>query len=135
MSVLEKHYTIYNDWEGNSYLGIELDWDYERCKVHLSMILYVKEALIRFNHSIPLRPQDQQHPHIKPKYSQKVQYTEEEDASIPLTAAKTKLVQELLGVFLYYDRATESTMLTALDTIATQQYAPTENTIRKVQQF
>ena len=92
MTVLEKHYTINHYWEGNRYLGINLDWDYERRKVHLSMILYVKEALIRFNYAVPCRPYDQPHPHIKPKYGKKVQYTKEEDTSPPLTATKRKLV-------------------------------------------
>ena len=119
MAVPKKHYIISNDWSGKCYLEIELDWDYERRKVHLYMIFYVKEALIRFNHAVPPRPQDQPHPHIKPNHGQKVQYTKEEDSSPPLTAAKKILVQELLGVFLYYSRVIDITMLTALSTIAT----------------
>ena len=42
MGVLRKFYTISYDWKGTSYLGINLDWDYELCKVHLYMINYVK---------------------------------------------------------------------------------------------
>ena len=64
-----------------------------------------------------------------------MQYTKEEDSSHPLTAAKKKLVQEVLGVFLYYGRAIDSTTLTALVTLATQQAAPTENTMKNVHQF
>ena len=71
----------------------------------------------------------------KPKYGKTVQYIEEEDSSPPITAAKNKLVQELLGVFLYYGRAIDSTILTALGSITTQQVAPTENTMRKIHQF
>ena len=37
--------------------------------------------------------------------------------------------------FLYYARAVDATMLTALGSIATQQANPTENTMTKVQQF
>ena len=77
MAVLENHYTISHYLEGKRYLGIDLDWDYERQKVHLSMLLYVKEALIQFNHALPRGPHDHPHPHIKPKYGQKVQYIEE----------------------------------------------------------
>ena len=47
------------------------------------MPLYVKEALIRLNNAVPRRPQYQPHPHINPNYSQKVQYTKEEDSSPP----------------------------------------------------
>ena len=93
MDVLKEHYTIYHDWKGKRYLGIDLDWDYARRKVHLSMLLYVKEDFIRFNHVMPRHPQDQPHLHIKPKYGQTVQYIEEEYSSPPLNDAKKKLVQ------------------------------------------
>ena len=86
MAVLQKHYTISHDWTGKRYLGIDLDWDYEHRKVHLSMLLYVKEALIRFNHAMPKRPQDHPHPHIKPKYGQRAQYTKDEENSPPSMA-------------------------------------------------
>ena len=135
MTSLEQNYTISHDWKGKRYLGIDLDWDYNERKVHLSMMKYVKEALIRFNHAVPFRPQYQPHPHIKLKYGQKMQYTEEEDTSPPLTAANKKLVQEVLGVFLYYGRAIDITMITALGTLATQKSAPTETTLRNFHNF
>ena len=75
MGVLEEHYTISHGWKGKLYLGIDLDWDYAGRKVNLSILLYVKEVLIRFNHAMPRRLQDQPQPHIKPKYVQIVQYT------------------------------------------------------------
>ncbi|KAL7525681.1 hypothetical protein ACHAXR_001112 [Thalassiosira sp. AJA248-18] len=34
---LEGHYKVTNDWTGNRYIGISLDWDYKRRQVHLSM--------------------------------------------------------------------------------------------------
>ena len=83
---------------------------------------------------MPRLPQYQPHPHTNPKYIQKVQYNKEEDASPPLTAAKKKLLQEVLGVFIYYGRAIDSTMLTALGIIATQQSALTKNTMQNFHQ-
>ena len=38
MTVLSSHYTISSDWTGSRYLGIDLDWDYEKLEVHLSML-------------------------------------------------------------------------------------------------
>ena len=64
-----------------------------------------------------------------------MQYTEEEDTSPPLTAANNKLVQEVLGVFLYYGQAIDITMITALGTLATQKSAPTETTLRNFHNF
>ena len=51
MTVLSSHYTISSDWTGSHYLVIDLDWDYEKREVHLSMLSYVQDKLTRFNHS------------------------------------------------------------------------------------
>ena len=63
------------------YLGMTLDWDYEKHKVHISILDYIAEALIWFRHNAPQKPQDQPHPHIKSKYGEKVKYSKEEDYS------------------------------------------------------
>ena len=99
------------------------------------MIIHVKEALIQFNHAVPLRHQDQPYPQIKPKYNQKVQYTKEEDSSPLMTAAKKKLIQEVLGLFLYYSHINDSTILTVIGSIDTHQAHPTENTMRNIQEL
>ena len=52
MGVLEEHYTITKDWQGEEYNGIALDWDYAARKVHLSMPEYVKDALVRFAYKL-----------------------------------------------------------------------------------
>ncbi len=36
-SSIEQDYTVTADWTGNQYIGITLDWDYNRQQVHLSM--------------------------------------------------------------------------------------------------
>ena len=45
---LSKHYNISQDWEGKRYLGMTLDWDYEKHEICISMLDYVAEALIHF---------------------------------------------------------------------------------------
>ena len=47
-ATLEQDYKVTNDWTGNRYIGITLDWDYERRQVHLSMPGYVQKALKQF---------------------------------------------------------------------------------------
>jgi hypothetical protein len=46
-----------------------------------------------------------------------------------------EFIQEVISTFLYYAQCVNSTMLVALGSIATQQANPTENTMKKVQQF
>ena len=62
MTVLSSHYTISSDWTGSRYLDIDLDWDYEKRKFHLSMLSYVQDALTRFHSSFPQNPQHQPFP-------------------------------------------------------------------------
>jgi hypothetical protein len=64
-----------------------------------------------------------------------VQYTKPEDTSHRLTPTEKKYIQEVIGVFLYYGRTVDSTMLTALSAIASAQAEPTEETMTHCKQF
>ena len=135
LNCLKKNYDITVDHEGTRYLGMTLEWDYEARKVHLSMPGYVPKALKRFDHQPPTRPQDQPYPHVPPNYGAKVQYAKSADVSPPLTKEGKKYVMQVTGTFLFYARAVDSTMLPALSAIASEQNAPTENTMKRVRQF
>lgn len=106
LSAIEEHYECKADWEGTRYIGLTLDWDYDNREVHISMPGYVAEALERFHHETPKKPQHQPHPHVKPAYGQKIQY-EHVDESEPLSKEEKKFVQQVTGTFLYYARAVD----------------------------
>ncbi len=80
-------------------------------------------------------PQDQLHPHIHKTYGVKVQHAKANDNSPPLNKAGEKIIQEVTGVFLFLAQAVDSTMLTPLSAIASEQAAPTENTMQTCLQF
>ena len=44
-------------------------------------------------------------------------------------------IQEVIGIFLYYARCVDASMLPALGTLATQQANPTRNTMKRIKQF
>ena len=92
------------------------------------MLYYVPKALTRFCHRKPCTPQHQH-------YSTKAQYTESSDTLPALPKEGKKLIQDVIGTFLYYARFTNSTMLVVHGSLATQQVNPTENTMAKVTQF
>ena len=96
---------------------------------------YVQKGMVRFQHPLPKRPQNSPYPFTPPKYGAKVQYAEGEDNSLLLDKEGKKMVQQVSGKFLWYSRAIDSTMLTALSTIASQQGEPTEETMNKVRWF
>jgi hypothetical protein len=114
---------------------MNLDWDYTGQAVHVSMLDYVPEALARFQHKPPRTPQHQPYPHIKPTYGATAQYTKDVDITPLLDKEGQKYMQEVIGTFLYYARCIDSTMLTALGSLATQQANPTTNTKKLVHQF
>ena len=90
---LKEHYEVEEDWEGRRYLGITLDWDYQKREVHLSMPDYVERALVRFYHPTPDKPQHQPHQHAIPTYGATVQYAKLEDTSQRLSPSEKKYIQ------------------------------------------
>ena len=134
LGVLREHYEIDTDESGSKYCGITLDWDYIGKKVHLSMPGYCDDALVRFGHVIRKRT-DQPHKHEVPVYGAKVQYAKNEDTSPPLSKEEKQFIQQVTGVFLFYARAVDSTMLVPLSAIASRQANPTQDTMEKTLQF
>jgi hypothetical protein len=129
ISSLSQDYTINTDWEGMRYLGITLDWDYSQRKVHLSMPGYIENALIRFGHKKPDKPQMQPYPHTTPTYGATIQYAKAVDTSPAVTKAEEKVIRQVIGVLLYYGRAVDSTIITGLSSLAAAQAKPTAQTL------
>jgi hypothetical protein len=79
---------------------------------------YESKALKRFNrggkhaHSLSI--------HTPPQYGVKVQVPTIDDSPL-LDAAGTKFIQEVVGVFLFYARAIDSTMLPAVTALSSEQ--------------
>ena len=133
MAALKEDYAISHDWEGKRYIGLTLDWDYDKRIVMVSMPEYIENALQRVHHLQPKKQHDQPHPHVAPKYGAKEQYTEAEgmDTSPTLEGKGENFVQDVVGTFLYYSRAVNCTMLAAIRSIATQQANLTKNAMKK----
>eukprot|EP00978_Attheya_sp_CCMP212_P014794 scaffold37878_cov107-Attheya_sp.AAC.4 len=106
------------DWDGTNYCGLTLEWDYKARTCDISLPGYVERALHRFQHQPAKRPQHSPHAHQKPIYGAAQQLTIPEDISTPLDSDGILRLQEIVGTFLYYARAVDSTMLVALGSIA-----------------
>ncbi len=48
LKVLNMHYKCSQDWDSKKYLRMDIDWDYKQRKVHVLMLEYVPNALMRF---------------------------------------------------------------------------------------
>jgi hypothetical protein len=121
LTALRALYTITVDEQANKYLGLKLDWESGK-RVSLSLPGYINELLSSLGWSSPKRA------HApacvaelsKRTYTQKGTAQQAEvDSSALLNAKETLFVQTALGGLLYYARAVDSTMLTAINHVAT----------------
>jgi hypothetical protein len=120
------------DREATKYIGLTIKWDYMNQKAHIHMPGYLQKALIRFKHEKPDKIKNSPHPHVIPQYRAKKQYTKDKDVSPPLSKEETKYIQAVAGTLLYYTRAVNTTILTALSLIATEQAKPMQERMKKV---
>ena len=124
---LATKYTITKDWSGASYLGFTIDWDYAAGHVDISMPGYVPKALLTLRHPTPTKPQHSPHRWTAPVYGQKIQLANS-DLSPLLDKAGIKRVQQISGLFLYYSRSCDPTIIVALNEISNCQASPTKHT-------
>ena len=96
------------------------------------MVDYVIMALQKLQHSFPSRPQLAPHKWTELVYDQKRQYAKKADSSPLLDKKGIKREQLTVGIFLYYGRAIDNTVLPALNEISASQATPTKNTNKKI---
>ena len=90
---LEEKYTVTIEWDGKRYIGINLDWDYTRRQVHLSMPGYVKKALKQFDHTLK-KKQYQPYPRVPIKYGAKKEYATQQSTAPLLYKNGKKYIQK-----------------------------------------
>jgi hypothetical protein len=102
---IKEHYNITENWKGDLYSGINLEWNYTARTCRLSMEDYIDTILTKYNHQQPKKP-------VLP-YGAKVQYTDDEDSTPPLNDASVKHVQGIVGALLYYAQVVDNKLLHA----------------------
>jgi hypothetical protein len=117
---LEADYTVSKDWTGGLYCGITLKWNYVSKLVDLSMPGYIKDALHKFQHPLPKRPQHAPHNGTIPAYVQRIQYAPLPDAAPPATAHEITQAQVVVLTLLYNARAEYPTLLVPLSMLDSQ---------------
>ena len=115
---LSKEYKCTVDWDGKIFLGIHLDWNYDKRTVDLSMPNYVTKARHIFNHKMPTTPEHSPHPYTAPRYGKHQQMVDNPTIR-PLTPANRKIIERFVGLFQYYGRTLDGTMLASISSIAT----------------
>ena len=88
----------------------------------------IDTALTKYQHPKPAVPQHAPYKATNIHYGAKVQRSEE-DKSPPLMPDQIKHVQKIVGTLLYYGRAVDSILLTALSAIVARQSNRTHSLI------
>ena len=124
------------DWTSTLYGGITLKWDYLKRTCELSMPRYVQQALNKFQFGLNRtnKATDAPHPYKATK-KQGLPMTQPADDRAKLSPHAIKHLQQIVGTFLFYARAVDPTMLTALSIIATEQSQGTQTTKEKAEHF
>jgi hypothetical protein len=135
LNALKEHYEVTEDWAKKLYCGISLDWNYHNRTVDLSMPGYIANALHKFQHKHPDRPQHAPYPARTPQYGATIQITPEVLDSPSLTPQGSKRIQQVVSALLYYGRAIDGTIMTAIGSLASQQATATEDTEKKLTQL
>lgn len=128
LHAIQQEYIVTTNWSGSVYCGLHLAWNYPARKVTISMPGYIRNALKKFKHSQPAKPEHSPHTCTKPAYGTTVQAPIPDDDSPTLPAADINRIQQIVGTLLYYARAVDPTLLVALNSISAQQSAATRNT-------
>ena len=96
------------------------------------MTKYVKASLKEFQHPTPLKLQDAPQRWNMPIYGAATQYAVPEDNSAPLPPEGITTARKIVGTFLYYALAVDSTMLVALSDLEASKSKATEQTYDNV---
>ena len=130
--VLQEYYKISEDWKGNIFAGLDLEWNYaakhndRTCRLYIKG--YIERALLRFDHRIPTKTHLLPHKHHETNYGAKIQVAPAEVDSPLLDAKGIKRVQAIVVALLFYGLAVDNKVLVALNTIGTKHAAATEST-------
>ena len=97
---------------------------------------YVQQAVENFQHGIksPIKAIDTPHPYKATK-KEGLPMTQPADDATKLSPQAIKHLQKIVGTFLFYSRAVDPTMLTALSIIVTEQTQGTQTTREKAEHF
>jgi hypothetical protein len=129
LDALNKHYeAVSKDWQGSIFCGFKLAWDYHQRTVDLLMPGYIQQALHKFQHPHPTRPQHSHHQHKEIKYGAQSQLTDPSDDSPLLPKEGIKRLQQIFGTLLYYAGVVDSTMLVTIEDLSSAQAKGTEAT-------
>ena len=116
-----------------------LDWHFKlRDQLEMEWYVYQSGIINARVHRKLYKQRKQQHsphPYWAPVYGSKTQTAAADDDTDRLDAKTTTRLQQIVGSLLYYARVVDPIMLVALNSISSQQAAPTQATMYQLNQL
>ena len=123
-AAIREEYKFDVDESASKYIGMTIAYDKANRTITLSMPGYVSAALRRFNVIPGPKPTHSPAKFEPIIYGQKIQYSTHDD-SPTVSPSEATFIREVIGVFLYYSRAVDPTMLPTLSKLSLGQGIPT----------
>jgi hypothetical protein len=132
---IKQHYEVMEDWSGDLYCGIKLDWNYNARTLDILMPGYIKKLLIKCKHCMPNQSHHCLYSPSPKQYGAQAQTPLPVDISPRLSPEEIKEIQRIVGSILYYTCAVDITVLKALSSVAIKQTKGTIKQFKKQSNF
>ena len=110
IKIMREKYTFKVDFHAKQYIGIDLEWDYQKRELITSMKGYVEQALKELEHVLTSNRHYGAPSTVRtPQFGAKIQYVYDDDG-VPIEEVRIRKIQRAIGKFLYYARAIDVTM-------------------------
>lgn len=133
ISALKESRNISEDWRGNKYINLTLDWGYKGKHVHLSMLGCVDKALKWFGHEKRRKHQDQQKEHVPPEHGTKQQFCGKRIITSNWKGRATIYLSSAGNIFVQ-SKGVDPTLLMPLSVLASKQAKSIVKTMSKIKQ-
>ena len=132
--ILRSKYQVKVDWTGRRYLGLTIHRNRPRSSITVQMPGYIMRLFRKLCIPIPTTPAHSPMTPLPRTFGANSHLEPPEPPPLPPSAAipTTKLVQQVLGILLFYSLMVDYPILQAVNRLAAQQLAPTEATGREL---
>jgi hypothetical protein len=119
-------YQVKVNWEGTKYLGMDININRDKRHVTLTMNGYIQKLITRVRPD-GIKGASTPAIYVPPNYAKPGAQKATIDASPLATEADKKLLQSVVGTLLYYSRAVDPSICTAVHQLGSIQAQPTQN--------
>jgi hypothetical protein len=127
-------YQVKVNWQGTKYLGMNIAIDRKQRHVTLSMPAYI-DKLLRKVCPDGVKGANTPAHYTPPNYAKPGAHTATVDESPPASESDKKRLQSVIGTLLYYSRAVDPSICTALHELGSIQSQPTEKDMKKMERL